>query len=105
MLEPDVRAIWDGMRARGPEGTGLRRDASRGYMPALGVRARLVGGRGPICARDNMPVEPEVELNQSPVGRQVSSRTLEPDLRWAYELGLDILLPYLKVPSRAVRWR
>ena len=27
---------------------------------------------------------------------QLSSRTLEADLRWAYELGLDTLLPYLK---------
>ncbi len=40
-------------------------------------------------------------------GRQVSSRTLEPDLRWAYDLGLDTLLPYLKVPPalRPVRSR
>ena len=39
-----------------------------------------------------------------PSGRQLSSRTLEPDLRWAYELGLDTLLPYLKVPLPPHAW-
>jgi hypothetical protein len=45
-------------------------------------------------------------IQYPPWGRQVSSRTLEPDLRWAYDLGLDTLLAYLKVtPSCAARWR
>jgi hypothetical protein len=34
--------------------------------------------------------------------RQVNTRVLEGDLRWACDLGLDILLPYLKVSAMTI---